>query len=507
VSAQPDAHPRHHRPKTLGAILAAIEPLQVRADPAIPVAGLVLDSRQAFRDSVFVCIRGFRTDGHVYVGDAVARGATAVVGEDPATVAALPAGVGWVRVADSRRAAALLANAFYDTPSADLVLVGVTGTNGKTTTVLFTDAIWRSLGRRTGVIGTLGWRIADQAVEAERTTPEGVDFQRALRSMADAGVTHVTMEVSSHALELHRILGARFDAAVFTNLTRDHLDFHADEEHYLAAKVRLFAEYADAGLPEKRLVGVVNLDDPAAPAILDRARCQVRTFALCRQAQLRGEHVAIHDRGASFAAVADGRRVRTRIALPGAFNVSNALAAMATATALGVDLEAAAEGVAGLESVPGRFESVDEGQDFRVIIDYAHSPDGLGNVLRAARQITRGRLICVFGCGGDRDAGKRPKMGRIASELADLTIVTSDNPRSEDPHAIISQITAGMVHGGYTTEEDREQAIRQAIAACGPGDVVVVAGKGHETHQVFRDRTIHFDDRDVARRALRDASP
>lgn len=492
------------RSKPLRALLASIRPVHVEADPAAEVRGIVLDSRRAFEKSLFVCIKGFSTDGHIYIGEAVQRGATVVVCQDLAAMARIPPGVGRVVVPDTRRAAALLATAFYDAPSAGLVVVGVTGTNGKTTTVLFADAVWRSLGHTTGVIGTLGWRIADRSISADRTTPEAVDLQRALRDMADAGVTHVTMEVSSHALALQRVLGTDFDAGVFTNLTQDHMDFHPDPEHYLEAKLKLFAEYADAAAPEKRLIGVINLDDPAAEAIVSRARCEVRTYGRSQTAHVRAQDVHIHERGASFTVRAGAHRVRVETALPGAFNVYNALAAIAATTALGVDLEAAAAGVGLLTAVPGRFEAIDEGQDFRVIVDYAHSPDGLANLLKTARQIARGRLICVFGCGGDRDADKRAKMGEIASRLADFAIVTSDNPRSEEPTDIIAQIAAGMQRDNYAQQPDREEAIRQAVAMCQAGDVVIIAGKGHETYQVFRDRTVHFDDREVARRVLRE---
>jgi UDP-N-acetylmuramoyl-L-alanyl-D-glutamate--2,6-diaminopimelate ligase len=371
--------------------------------------------------------------------------------------------------------------------------VGVTGTNGKTTTTYLLEAIFTRAGLVPGVIGTTGVRLDHAPVPFDRTTPEAPDLQRLLFEMAGAGVEGVAMEVSSHGLDQHRVDGTRYRCAIFTNLSQDHLDYHGTMQSYFEAKARLFTEE----LSER---GVINADSPHGRQLLGRARVPVTTYGIEHEADLRAESVRVHEGGISF--VADGVRVESR--LRGTYNVSNCLGAMAAARAVGIDDDAIATGIAELDGVPGRLEPVEAGQPFPVLVDYAHTPDSLENVLRATRSLATGTLIVVFGCGGDRDRGKRPLMGEVATSLADLTIVTSDNPRSEDPEAIIAQIEAGARAGGgrYLVEPDRRVAIRLAFEHAGPGDVVVIAGKGHEAGQEFRDRTIPFDDRVVAREEL-----
>jgi UDP-N-acetylmuramoyl-L-alanyl-D-glutamate--2,6-diaminopimelate ligase len=381
----------------------------------------------------------------------------------------------------------------FGSPAEALTTIGVTGTNGKTTCTYLLEAILRAAGRTPGVIGTTGAWIDGTAVPIERTTPEAPDLQRLLARMRDRGVAAVAAEVSSHAMALRRVDGVRFDAAVFTNLSLDHLDFHGSMEAYFDAKARLFTD-------EHAVIGVVNLDDDWGARLADAAAIPIVTYGVRSLADLHAEDLAVGPEGSSFAV--DGVRVRT--ALRGAFNVENCLAALGAARAIGIDLDAAAAALGTVEGVPGRMEIVDAGQAFPVVVDYAHTPDSIRFVLRGARSLAAGRVIVVFGCGGDRDRAKRPSMGSAATSTADLTVLTSDNPRSEDPDAIIREIEPGAVQGGgaYVVEPDRRAAIRLAIHEAGPGDVVVVAGKGHEATQEIRGAWIPFDDREVVREEL-----
>ncbi len=490
-------------PKTFADLLRAAGCEPLRGGQTL-IAAVVSDSRAVTPGSCFVAIRGFATDGHRYLAQAVAAGAVAVVYEDESLAPPFPPAIACARVTDTRRACAAMSAAFWDVPSARLVIAGVTGTNGKTTTVALIDALFRGQSFTTGVLGTLGRRVAEEQARTARTTPDSVELQATFAEMLARDVTHVAMEVSSHALSLHRVWGTKFDAAVFTNLTQDHLDFYESLDEYLEAKILLFSEYADLASPEKELHGLLNADDPSTPVIRSRARCPIITYAV---EEARADVVALNPtfsvEGARFEISAFGEREPVELALAGRFNVYNALAAAACGLSLGLPLRDIARDLATVEGVDGRFESVDEGQDFAVLVDYAHTPDGLANVLSSARQITRNRLICVFGCGGDRDRTKRPLMGTIAAEQADLAIVTSDNPRSEDPLAIIDDIRAGIAAGEVVVEPDRRRAIERAVSVAEFGDVVVIAGKGHEDYQIFADKTIHFDDREEARRALK----
>ncbi|HEV2784929.1 MAG TPA: UDP-N-acetylmuramoyl-L-alanyl-D-glutamate--2,6-diaminopimelate ligase [Solirubrobacteraceae bacterium] len=464
-----------------------------REAPPVEVTALAYDNRQVTPGAVFFCVRGFTRDGHEYAADAIARGAVALVVDHP-----LGLGVPEVVVDDVRAAMAPAAARLHGDPTAQLRAIGVTGTNGKTTTTYLVRALLEAAGEQTGLLGTVTSIVAGAERPVARTTPEAIDLQATFAAMRDGGDTHCVMEVSSHALELRRADAIHWDVAVFTNLTQDHLDFHPTMEEYFAAKCRLFVE----GRPQ---VAVINIDDPYGARLAAELRGVVPelvTVAIDNDgADLRATEIESAFTGSTF--VAGGLELRSP--LPGHFNVMNVLGAVATVRALGVDDETIVAALPEAGRVPGRFEPVEEGQEFAVLVDYAHTPDSLENVLAAARPLTAGRLICVFGCGGDRDRGKRPQMGAISARLADTTIVTSDNPRSEDPAAIVDEILAGIDDRGATEAiVDRHAAIERAVALAEHGDIVVIAGKGHEQGQEFEHgRKLPFDDVTVAREALR----
>ncbi len=469
-----------------------------------PVLGITADSRQVKPGYLFVAIPGYTVDGHQFIAEAIGRGAVAVVYQDATVVEEIPETVTAVRVPNTRRAAAEIADVFYRHPSGALTLVGVTGTNGKTTVTLMVDRIARAAGETTGVIGTLGVTLSGEERDSARTTPDAIELQALLAEMRQRGVNHVSMEVSSHGLVLDRVWGCAFDAAIFTNLTQDHLDFHADVGDYYAAKRRLFTDYADLARPEKEMVGVVNVDDPAGARLAQEARCRVVSYAWEQPAQVRGRDLQSTRRGLNLAVQFPGNETALplRLSLLGRFNAYNALAAAAYGWARGYPAEAIREGLEGLPAVPGRFERVEAGQEFTVVVDYAHTPDALHNVIAAARDLQPRRVLCLIGCGGDRDRTKRPLMGRIATTEADLAILTSDNPRTEDPRAILEEMRAGAEGSSYQVIVDRREAIHTAVGLCQPGDLLIIAGKGHEQYQIVGDRVLPFDDRLVAREAL-----
>ena len=456
--------------------------------PSVEISHLAHDTREVRGGSLFFCVAGFTHDGHDLAPEAVRRGAVALVVERP-----LGLGVPEVIVDDVRAAMAEVAARFHGDPTRTLRVVGITGTNGKTTTAFLTRSILEANGTRCGLIGTVKYVIGGQEGEAVRTSPEAVDLQRSFRAMLDAGDRACAIEVSSHALELRRSEGIEWSCRVFTNLTQDHLDFHKTMEDYFLAKRRLFM---DGDAPS-----VVNVDDPYGRRLAEQL--QAISYGIEHEADYRALDVEFDASGARFRISSPVGEADARIGLPGLFNVSNALAAVASCVQLGVSLPDAVAALAGAERVPGRLEPVDEGQDFAVLVDYAHTPDSLENVLRAARELTGGTLHVVFGAGGDRDRDKRPLMGAAAVQYADHVIVTSDNPRSEDPASIIEQILAGT--GEQAEHEvDRRKAIATAIRSAAPGDVVVIAGKGHEQGQEFENgRKEPFDDVTVAREALR----
>jgi UDP-N-acetylmuramoyl-L-alanyl-D-glutamate--2,6-diaminopimelate ligase len=475
--------------------------------PDLPVTGIVYDSRQAGPGSIFVSIRGLQADGAAFVEAAVAKGAIAVVAE---TAAPAGAAVPWFRVGDARLAMAALASEFYGQPSERLTLVGITGTNGKTTTSYLLAAIFEAAGIKCGRIGTVGYRIGSREVEAARTTPESPELQRMLRDMLAQRCGACVMEVSSHALVLRRAHFLHFAAVLFTNLTRDHLDFHGDMEQYFVAKRQLFE------LAPPDAVGISNADDPRGSDFAAAVKRPV-TYAIDAPADVTPGPISFSLDGLEFDVRTPRGTLHVRSKLVGRPNAYNILAAVAAATALDLPFSAIEQGVRGLENVPGRFQVVSStGDDVRVVVDYAHTDDALKNLLETARPLAGGRVITVFGCGGDRDKTKRPLMGAVAARLSDMVIVTSDNPRSEDPDQIIEDIKRGIVlpadrigpkgQGPKSTPflaiADRKTAIERAIREARPADLVLVAGKGHEKYQVIGERTLPFDDVEVARAAL-----
>jgi UDP-N-acetylmuramoyl-L-alanyl-D-glutamate--2,6-diaminopimelate ligase len=460
---------------------------RVVGDASVEIADLVYDSRKAGPGTLFFCVVGEKVDGHEFAPRVVEEGAAALVVERELSELAVPQ----VVVPGSRAAMAPLAARFWGDPTAKLRMVGVTGTNGKTTTAFLVREVLQAADVYCGLLGTVKKVIGGVEKEVVRTTPEAIELQASFRQMLDGGDEACAMEVSSHAMTLHRADAIHFEVAIFTNLTQDHLDFHADMEDYFLAKRKLF----EAG-PK---TAIVNVDDPYGRRLAGEFEC-VTFSAEGAEADYSAREVSFDAAGASFSV--GGMRLRT--GLPGHFNVANALGAFATAEAMGVGSEIAAGGLARAARVPGRFEPIDEGQEFSVLVDYAHTPDSLENVLRAARRLTEGKLIAVFGAGGDRDRDKRPKMGQAGAELSDLTVITSDNPRSEEPEKIVAEVAAGA-NGAKELETlvDRREAIALALGRARPGDTVVIAGKGHEQGQEFEDgRKVPFDDREVAREEL-----
>jgi len=461
------------------------------------VASIAYDSRAVVAGSVFVALKGAKADGARFAAEAVRRGALAIVAEGPAPADA-PSDVPWIAVADARAALAELAAVFYGRPSEHLTLVGVTGTNGKTTTTYLLAAIFEAAGIPCGRIGTVNVKVGDEERDAARTTPEAPDVQRLLHEMVERGLGACAMEVSSHALALRRADELRFAAGIFSNLTRDHLDFHGDMEHYFAAKRRLF-EMLPEGAP-----AIINLDDPRGTDLAATVRRPV-TYAIDRAADITPGPLEYTLDGLSFDLQTPRGTLHIESPLVGRPNAYNVIAAAATAVALDMPFDVIERGLARLAAVPGRFEVVSGASDeVRVVVDYAHTDDALKNLLETARPLAGGRLITVFGCGGDRDTTKRPLMGAVAARLSDLVIVTSDNPRSEDPLRIIADIRRGMTRevGEVIEEPDRRKAIDRAVAAARPGDLVLIAGKGHEKYQIVGDRTLPFDDIAVATEAL-----
>ena len=463
----------------------------IDGDPSIEVRDLAYDSRRAGPGSLFFCVPGERFDGHDHAPAAVAAGAVALIGERP-----LGLGVPEVIVPDARAAMPIVAATFLRHPTTELALAGITGTNGKTTTTFLLRDILEGAGRQTGLIGTVMQIVGGVETEAVRTTPEAIDLQSTFREMVDAGDSACVMEVSSHALALGRCDGVDFEVGVFTNLSQDHLDFHSDMEDYFGAKRLLFESRPGHS--------VVNVDDEYGRRLA--AEFEAVSFSVeGRQADYVASGIEFDPAGSRFTLDTPDGSFRATVRLPGRFNVSNAVAAVAAAVCLGVEPDVAVAGLASAGPVAGRLEPVDEGQEFSVLVDYAHTPDSLENVLEAVRELSRGRVITVVGAGGDRDRTKRPLMGRAAAEGSDLVVVTSDNPRSEEPEAILAEVLEGVpAEREQIVEVDRFEAIGRAIAAAEPGDVVLVAGKGHEQGQEFADgRKVPFDDREVAREHLR----
>lgn len=472
-------------------ILRAVTVLSHSADLETEVTDITNDSRAVESGCLFVAVKGLTTDGHKYIPMAMDKGAAAVICQD------IPEGdVPYVQVADSRKALAMGATTFFGNPSSQMKVIGVTGTNGKTTTTsLIKHVLEQAVGAKVGMIGTNGNWVGDVMLPSTHTTPESRDLQALFAKMLAAGCTHVVMEVSSHALHQGRVDGTDFDVGVFTNLTQDHLDYHVTMEHYAEAK---------AGLFRRCKFGGVNADDPWAETMMDGAACPILTYAVNSEADLVAENPVFRADGVSFDAVYGGERHPVRLAVPGTFSVYNALTVLAAALQLGIGLEAACEALSTAKGVKGRVEVVPTDGNYTILIDYAHTPDALDNVLDSMRKVTDGRLVVLFGCGGDRDRTKRPIMGRIAQSNADLVIVTSDNPRTEDPMEIIDEILTGMHKGLGPVQviENRPRAIEWAIENHEEGDVIILAGKGHEDYQIIGTTKYHMDEREIVAEVL-----
>ena len=473
----------------LGDLIGKIDIAAVDADMDIEVSGVSFDTRKLRAGEVFVAVRGFESDGHEHIGEAVRKGASCVLCEEPPAV-----GTPYVLVKDSRKALAAASAAWFRYPASALKVIGVTGTNGKTTVAaLIKQVIEKCIGAKVGLIGTTMNMVGDRVLPAERTTPESYEIQELFRMMADQGCQYAVIEVSSHALELGRVHGIEFEVGVFTNLSEDHLDFHASMEDYAKAKSMLFSQCRHAA---------INIDDAHSPTMLAAATCPVMTYAVndCA-ADLVGKSVKLQMDRVGFCALTIGSLNRAALRIPGMFSVYNALAAMATAMLLGVDVGFVASVMQMCEGVKGRAEVVPlpDCCDFTVLIDYAHTPDALENIINAARGFAQGRVVTLFGCGGDRDKIKRPLMGKVAARLSDFVVVTSDNPRTEAPDAIINEILAGMENAKTPRRviENRREAIHWALENSRPGDVLILAGKGHETYQVFGKEKTRFDEREV----------
>ena len=484
----------------LKTLLPAISPRVISGPSDRAVDGIAYDSRRVQRNTLFVALRGEKADGHAFIEQAVEKGASVICAEREVRSAHATV----VQVESTRTALADLAAAFYQRPVRRLKMAGVTGTNGKTTTTFLIKHICENAGLRCGLIGTVRYEIGERVLPAVRTTPESLDLQELLAQMVNAGCKAAAMEVSSHALAQERTRGLEFDVAVFTNLTQDHLDFHGTMERYFEAKAMLFT---GLGRQEgkKKATAVVNLDDRYGKRLvesLQKENIKVVTYGMGVQADFRASNYRAEFSGTSYQLDARGKSYLVRVPLIGRFNVANSMAALAAANSLGVSLRDAILSLGKSPQVPGRLEAVPAKRQFQVFVDYAHTPDALLNVLKTARELSPRKLIAVFGCGGDRDKAKRPLMARVADENADFTIITSDNPRKEDPDAIIAEAEKGMRSERYEKITDRTAAITRAIELAQPRDIIVIAGKGHENYQEFADHTIPFDDLQVAKRAL-----
>lgn len=481
----------------LNLLLKGVQTQAVSGSSDIEITGVTYDSRKVSKDNLFICISGFSADGHKFINDARERGAIAVLVEKDVDFEDLTV----VKVASTREAMPVLSANFFGHPTEQLKLIGITGTNGKTTTTYLIKSIFETAQKRTGLLGTISTQIGDKIYVSSRTTPESLDLQSLFREMADMRMDYAVMEVSSHSLELGRVEGCKFSIGIFSNLTQDHLDFHKTIENYREAKKKLFYKTADAN--------IINIDDVHGRLIAEEIRSfktPLITFGIDNAADIMARDIRIDSKGVSFILATPLYETELRIKIPGKFNVYNALAAASAAYAAGIDKETIRMGLYRVNSVPGRSEIVDTNTPYTVIIDYAHTPDGLENILKTVNQYAKGRIITVFGCGGDRDKEKRPIMGAIAGELSDYVVITSDNPRSEEPMEIIKQIESGIksTDCDYICIENRRDAIKYAMTTAKPEDIVLIAGKGHETYQVLKDRTIPFDEREIVQALLRE---
>jgi UDP-N-acetylmuramoyl-L-alanyl-D-glutamate--2,6-diaminopimelate ligase len=487
-------------------LLQDIECLSCAGDLNVELEKITHDTREVTPPSLFVAIPGLKTDGHKYIEEAIRKGAVAVIIENEYYQSE---DYTWVRVANSRKGLAQLSSAFYGHPSRHMNIVGVTGTNGKTTITNLIASILEKANHRVGLIGTIHNRIGEEIIPVKHTTPEAPELQRLFKLFRDKGADYAVMEVSSHALDLYRVDNTEFDIAVFTNLTQDHLDYHETMERYLAAKSKLFSSLGQNSYKKRRKFAILNADDPAGEVLAERTMVPVITYGVNNDADVKAENVKVSHEGVEFILNYTDQRLPVRLKLSGLFNVYNALAAISVGLIEGIPAEQIITVLENTASIPGRFEKVQNSSkgEYTVIVDYSHTPDSLSNCLKTARSFAKGRVIVVFGCGGDRDRGKRPLMGEIAGRFADLAIVTSDNPRTENPEAIIKEIIPGLEKGAgnknYYCLVDRKEAIFKAIEEARPEDVVIIAGKGHEDYQIIGTEVLPFDDREVAKEALR----
>ena len=489
----------------LSDILKGIELQKTAGSMECDISGLAYDSRNVSHGTLFVAIKGLKTDGHLYIKAALDKGAAAILAEHEPTGIVIPDNHPFIITMDTRKAVAIAAVNYFRNPSRELSVIGITGTNGKTTTSYIIRSILENAGNKVGLLGTILWSDGNKISEAEHTTPEAVDFQCLLRKMASNGCTFAVAEVSSHSLALNRVYGTDFSTAVFTNLTQDHLDFHPDMEDYFRAKSLLFS-----GMSLNHS-SVINSDDPFGRRLLEMSSCRKYSYGLDSSADIRGENVSLTINGIEFDLTTPAGHIHIKSNLVGIHNVYNLLAAAGAALSSNIPLDKIASGVSSVTSVPGRFERIDSGLGFSIVVDYAHTENALRLLLEAARQFSPKRIITVFGCGGDRDRGKRPLMGSTAVELSDHVIVTSDNPRSEKPEEIIKEVVSGIDaaiktgtarSAGYVTIPDRRSAIEEAIRTAEEGDIVLIAGKGHEDYQIIGRERVRFDDREEAIKAV-----
>lgn len=481
-------------------LLEGLEIKSVRGGNNREALGVAYDSRKVEKGFLFVCLRGHRLDGHDFISEALERGAEVIVSEENFGDRK---GLTQVVVPDSRLALARISDNFYGHPSGRIKVIGVTGTNGKTTTTYLSEAVLTTAGYKVGLMGTINYRWGGRVLPADNTTPSSLDLQRMLSEMVKADCQFALLEVSSHSLTQHRVDFVEFDAGIFTNLTQDHLDYHGDFSHYLQAKARLFQQLGEKGVKKEPRLALINLDDRYSRYLRKVTPVKILTYGLSRRADIRASRISFSLRGTSFQVATPAGSLFLRVKLIGEGNVYNALAAVGVGISQGVKLSDIREGLEKAGGAPGRFELVEAGQEWTVMVDYAHTPHALESLLKMSRRATRGKVITVFGCGGDRDKGKRPLMGKISSRYSDYSILTSDNPRSEEPGEIIHQIQRGLGRRAkYTIIEDRFQAIKEALSRAGKGDLVIVAGKGHEGYQILKDTVIPFDDREAVRRIL-----
>ena len=465
----------------------------------VEISGIEHDSRKVTMKNLFVCMEGAHVDGHNFISQAVSRGAVAVLTTRKNFLP--PENISALIVPDMLNALAVIVPYFYDYPARAMRIIGITGTNGKTTTTYLLREIFTCASLKVGLIGTIQILIGDETFPNPNTTPNVIDLQKILVEMRDKNIQIVVMEVSSHALAENRVAGIEFDTAIFTNLTQDHLDFHGSMENYLQAKSKLFDMVSRSGRKQNK-TAIVNVDDAASSEILNHCRCEKITYGIENPANLRGVELDIKSGGMKFKIRGDFGVMNLTLHITGIFNVYNVLAALGAALAENIRPDVIKLALENFKSVPGRFERIFSDKPFEIIVDYAHTPDGVKNVLETAAQICKGKIITVFGCGGDRDHGKRPLMGKIASELSDVVIITSDNPRTESPENILNDIEAGIAKKNYERIIDRRAAIFRAIELAGAGDIVLVLGKGHENYQILGTGKIHFDDREIAREAV-----